>query len=286
MARSEAVPPAQGRKPARTRLMNRRPGREARLFLAALPFLLVILAYLAASTARLADNPGDKLLPWPSGFVEAIRAMAFEPDRRSGDYLFWVDTGASLVRLSTGLAIAAALGLVLGIAIGLIPYVGTTLAPFVAVLSMVPPLAVLPILFIVLGLGETAKITLIVIGIAPYLVRDVAFRVGELPEELLIKAQTMGASTGQIVLRVVLPQVLPRLISGLRLSLGPAWLFLIAAEAIASTEGLGYRIFLVRRFLAMDVILPYVAWITLLAFLMDRALAAAGRRLFPWAGTA
>ena len=84
----------------------------------------------------------------------------------------------------------------------------------------------------------------------------------------------------------MLPQLLPRLLSGLRLSLGPAWLFLIAAEAIASTEGLGYRIFLVRRFLAMDVILPYVAWITLLAFLMDRLLAWASRRLFPWAATA
>ena len=87
------------------------------------------------------------------------------------------------------------------------------------------------------------------------------------------------------MLRVVLPQLLPRLLSGLRLSLGPAWLFLIAAEAIASTEGLGYRIFLVRRFLAMDVILPYVAWITLLAFVMDRLLDLASRRLFPWAAS-
>jgi NitT/TauT family transport system permease protein len=77
--------------------------------------------------------------------------------------------------------------------------------------------------------------------------------------------------------------VLPRLIGALRLSLGPAWLFLIAAEAIAATEGLGYRIFLVRRFLAMDVILPYVAWITLLAFAMDWLLARLSRRFFAWA---
>ena len=233
--------------------MNRRPGREGQLFLAALPFALVILAYLTASAARLAVNPDDKLLPWPSAFVDAMRAMAFEPDKRSGGYLFWLDTAASLLRLLVGLAIAAAIGLVLGIAIGLIPYVRVSLSAFVAVVCMVPPLAILPILFITLG---------------------------------LIKAQTMGASTWQMALRVVLPQLLPRLLSGMRLSLGPAWLFLIAAEAIAATEGLGYRIFLVRRFLAMDVILPYVAWITLLAFLMDRSLAWASRRLFPWAATA
>ena len=65
---------------------------------------------------------------------------------------------------------------------------------------------------------------------------------------------------------MVIPQTLPRRSCGLRLTLGPAWLFLIAAEAIAATDGLGYRIFLVRRYLAMDVILPYVAWITLLAY--------------------
>ena len=262
--------------------MNRRPGREARLFLAALPFALLILVYLVASASRLAVNPDDKLLPWPSAFVAAMRAMAFEPDKRSGDYLFWLDTYASLLRILCGLAIAALIGLVLGIAIGLIPYVRASLSAFLAVVCMVPPLAILPILFITLGLGEVAKITLIVLGVAPYLSRDLSFRVAELPEELLIKAQTLGGSTWQIVLRVVLPQLLPRLLSGLRLSLGPAWLFLIAAEAIASTEGLGYRVFLVRRFLAMDIILPYVAWITLLAFVMDRLLDLASRRLFRW----
>ncbi len=72
-----------------------------------------------------------------------------------------------------------------------------------------------------------------------------------------------------------------RLIGAVRLSLGSAWLFLIAAEAIAATEGLGYRIFLVRRYLAMDVILPYVAWITFLAFAIDFALARYSRWRYP-----
>jgi NitT/TauT family transport system permease protein len=104
-----------------------------------------------------------------------------------------------------------------------------------------------------------------------------------LPEEQLIKAQTLGASSWQIMVRVVLPQILPRLLDAVRLSLGAAWLFLIAAEAIAATDGLGYRIFLLRRYLAMDVILPYVAWITLLAFLFDVGLRHLGRRLSTWA---
>ena len=143
-------------------------------------------------------------------------------------------------------------------------------------------LLLLPILFIVMGLGENSKIALIVIGTLPCMVRDLAMKVQELPREQIVKAQTLGASTWQIALRVAMPQTLPRLIDVLRLQLGPAWPFLIAAEAIASDSGLGYRIFLVRRYLAMDVIIPYVAWITLLAFLIDVGLRATQRKLFPW----
>ena len=265
------------------RLINCRPGRELGVVLAALPFVLVVLAYFVASEARLAANPDDKLLPSLGAMAEAMARMAFEPDRRTGDLLLWVDTLASLQRLLVGIAVAAVLALVVGVTMGLLPLAGAALSPFTAVVAMIPPLAVLPILFIALGLGEVSKIALVTIGTAPMLVRDTAFRVAELPHELLVKAQTLGASTLQIAVRVVVPQVLPRLASALRLAIGPAWLFLIAAEAIAATEGLGYRIFLVRRFLAMDVILPYVAWITLLAFVMDRLLALADRRLNPWA---
>jgi NitT/TauT family transport system permease protein len=163
-----------------------------------------------------------------------------------------------------------------------LPHVRRSFATFVAVLSMIPPLAVLPILFIVFGLGELSKVVLIIVGILPFLIRDLSARVLEIPREMIVKAETLGASTLVIALRVALPQLMPRLIQALRLSLGPAWLFLIAAEAIASDQGLGYRIFLVRRYLAMDVILTYVIWITLLAFLMDLVLRWLSRRLFPW----
>lgn len=252
------------------------------VYLGLLPFLLIIIAYLIASDIRLQANPNDKLLPSVSSFAEAIQRLALEPNRRTGEIVLWADTAASLTRLVSGVAISALLGLSFGIMTGVIPYVRSTLAPLIGALSMIPPLAILPILFIVFGLGEASKIVLIVFGIAPFIMRDIALHVEALPREQLIKAQTLGGSTWQIILRVVLPQMLPRLINAMRLSLGAAWLFLIAAEAIAATEGLGYRIFLVRRYLAMDVILPYVVWITLLAFLLDYALRRLSQWTFPW----
>jgi NitT/TauT family transport system permease protein len=259
------------------------PSRRGALLMGALPLAVLALGYVIAAAARHAENPADKILPLPGAMAAAMAGLLFEPDPLSGQYLFWADTLASLWRLGLGLGIATTAALLVGLAVGALPPVRSSLGPLVTAIAVIPPIALLPILFIVFGLGETAKVALIVVGVAPFMVRDVAGHIAALPREQIIKALTLGANSWGVVLRVALPQALPRLIAGLRLSLGPAWVFLISAEAIAADVGLGYRIFLVRRYLAMDVILPYVAWIALLAVVMDIALVRASRRLFGWA---
>ncbi len=265
------------------RIMNLRPGRGGRLVLGIVPLIVVILLYLTTSAARHLENPHDKILPTPQAMAEAVQTMAFSVDPRTDKIPMVEDTVASLKRLLIALAIAAALTLVLGMILGLLPIVRAGFGPLVAAIAVIPPIAVLPILFIALGLGETSKIVLIIVGVTPVMVRDLAGHVAAIPEEQLVKSQTLGASTWQTALRVALPLALPRLIESLRLSLCSAWVYLISAEAIASDVGLGYRIFLVRRYLAMDIILPYVAWISLLAVAMDFGLNSLSRRSFPWA---
>ncbi|MBP7648710.1 MAG: ABC transporter permease [Phenylobacterium sp.] len=265
------------------RLLNARPRVGGRLLLGLLPILALVLLYLVVATARHTENPRDKITPIPAAMAAGIQTMAFEADPRTGEVPLVADTKASLQRLGVAVGLAAATTLVLGLTIGLLPYVRASLGPLVATISVIPPIAVLPILFIVFGLGETSKIVLIFVGITPVMVRDLATHVAAIPEEQIVKAQTLGASTWLTLLRVALPQALPRLIDSLRLSLCPAWVYLISAEAIASDVGLGYRIFLVRRYLAMDIILPYVVWISLLAVIMDLALQAWSRTSFAWA---
>ncbi|MDJ0613918.1 MAG: ABC transporter permease [Rhizobiaceae bacterium] len=264
------------------RIINKKLQSPARFVLGAIPFVALIATYTFASHIRRAENPADKLLPSLEAMGNAFYRMAFVADKRSGDYLLWVDTIDSLVRLGSGIAVSTIFALVLGIGIGFIPHIRASLAPFVSAISLIPPITILPILFIVFGLGELSKIMLIVVGTMPVMVRSMAQAVIDIPREMIIKAETLGASVWQMITRVVLPQTLPQLIMSIRLGLVPAWIFLISAEAIASTSGLGYRIFLVRRFLAMDVILPYVLWITLLAFLIDRLLLALSKRAFRW----
>jgi NitT/TauT family transport system permease protein len=265
-----------------TRLVNIRPNRRSAFALGALPLILILIIYMAASNVRHAANPSDKLLPTFEKMAAAVRTMAFEPDVMSGKILLVTDTLASLQRLGLGLAFSVLIALLMGLILGMIPILRAKFGPLVAIISVVPPIAILPILFIIVGLGETSKVALIVIGITPFLVRDLAAYVAALPHEQMIKAQTLGAGTWLLTIRVALPQMLPRLIDAVRLSLGPAWVFLISAEAIAADVGLGYRIFLVRRYLSMDIILPYVVWISILALVMDWALKTVSRRAFPW----
>lgn len=265
------------------RWVNRRIGRGSSVLLGAIPILLLVLLYLVVAASRHAANPNDKILPLPGAMAQAMSALLFQPDQLSGRLIFWADTLASLQRLGMGLGLSTLSALLAGLLLGVLPPVRATFGPLVTGIAVIPPIALLPILFIAFGLGETSKVALIFIGIAPFMIRDVAAHIAALPREQIVKAQTLGAGSWQLMLRVALPQAMPRLIQAVRLSLGPAWVFLISAEAIASDIGLGYRIFLVRRYLSMDIILPYVAWIALLAIVMDMVLTWSSRRLFPWA---
>jgi NitT/TauT family transport system permease protein len=250
--------------------------------LALVPFVLAIAAYLVASHLRLVENPQDKVLPSLAQMADAVQRMALAPDPQSGEYVLWMDTGASLRRIAIGVGCAALLALLAGLNMGLRPVVKDLFGNFLTFLSMVPPLAVLPILFISLGVDELAKVALIFLGVFPVMARDILLTVERIPREQITKAITLGASRWAIIYRIVMPQILPRLIDNVRLALGGAWLFLIAAEAIAATEGLGYRIFLVRRYLAMDVILPYVGWIVALGFTFDWLLRRFVERRYAW----
>ncbi len=262
--------------------LHARPGKLWHWLFVLLPFIVAIGVYLLASDIRHRANPQDKLLPSGTQMAAAVKRMAFTEDKRTGKLVMVEDTKASLRRLVIGVGIAAFTGLLLGLNMGLFPGLGSLSLGFITFVSMVPPLAILPILFISFGVGELAKVMLIILGTFPIITRDIYLAVKKIPVEQITKALTLGASQLAVVYRIVLPQIVPRLIDTVRLALGGAWLFLIAAEAIASTDGLGYRIFLVRRYLAMDVIIPYVVWITLLGFVIDCALRMLLRRRYAW----
>ena len=135
------------------RLINQRPGTLGKCLLGLLPFMLIGIVYFYFSSERLAINPNDKLMPSMQSFIDAVSYLAFEPNKRTGDYVLWADTAASLQRLGLGVGISALTGLIIGILVGIIPLVRAGIAPVITIISLVPPLAILPILFIIFGLS-------------------------------------------------------------------------------------------------------------------------------------
>lgn len=245
------------------------PGKFWGRVLGFIPIVLLLLVYFNFSHKRHQDNPDDKLMPSISQMYRETVNYVTVPDKRSGKILFVEDTKASLTRLGWGVSISAIFGYVFGIIMGLYPGFRSLLNQLFTALSNVNPLAMLVIILVALGIGEESKIFLIVFGIGIPLARSIEQAVEKIPQEMIVKQETLGASQLGIIYRVIIPQMLPRLIDLVRMSLGSAWIFVIAAEAIASTEGLGYRVYLQQRYMNMSLIIPIVIFITTIAFVND-----------------
>ena len=200
---------------------------------------------------------------------------------KQGESLLWLDTKASGIRILIAMVFIFA-GIYVGLFMGAFPYAEKVLYRFVLFFDKIPALAVLPILFIVFGLGETAKIALIVIGVAPTIILDTFLKVKEVHDEQLVKGMTMGASQPEIVFRIIFPQIIPKVLDTVRLNFKAVILFLIAGEALAAEAGIGYRIFVVRRYMDMATIFPYVVWISILAFMVDMAFRTWISRKYQW----
>lgn len=249
--------------------INAQPGKVTSILLSATLFVLCIGAYLVTAHVRHQENPQDKLVPTLSKMAEGFYRTAFEADRK-GEYRLWVDTLASGKRFAISLAMIV-FAVLLGLHMGVLPYVEKLLLRFVLFFDKIPALAVLPILFIIFGLGEVSKIALIVIGVFPTIILDTYLRAKALPREQITKGLSLGASDAEVIYHIVMPQILPEVLDTIRLNFKAIILFLIAGESLAAIAGLGYRIFVVRRYIAMDIIIPYVIWMSLLALLADLA---------------
>ncbi len=260
--------------------INAQPGRTLSFVLSFVIFTLCIVAYLTISYVRHQENPKDKVVPTISAMVEGVSRTAFKADRK-GEYRLYIDTLNSARRFVIGVAFLFS-GVILGLNMGVLPYVESLFRRFVLFFDKVPALALLPILFIIFGLGEVSKIALIVVGVLPTIILDTYLRAKAVPREQLIKGMTLGASDFEIVYRIVLPQIFPKVLDTIRLNFKAVMLFLIAGESLAATAGLGYRIFVVRRYIAMEIIIPYVLWMSFLLFIADMLVRLWIKKQYPW----
>ncbi|MEM7588048.1 MAG: ABC transporter permease subunit [Acidobacteriota bacterium] len=260
--------------------INAKPGKITGILLSASLFLLAILGYAYTSHVRHQENPQDKVVPTFQAMGEGFYRTAFEEDRK-GDLRLLIDTIASGKRFLISIALMG-IAVLIGLHMGVLPYFEALLLRFVTFFDKIPALALLPILFIIFGLGELSKIALIVIGVFPTIILDTYLRAKAVPREQITKGLTLGASDLEVAYNIVLPQIMPGVLDTIRLNFKAIILFLIAGESLSATVGLGYRIFVVRRYIAMDIIIPYVIWMSVLAFLADLAVRQFIRWRYHW----
>ena len=257
-------------------------------------FIAGIVLYAQFSIARHKENPEDRVVPSAHQLIQGLRTSVLEPAEeddpvdpgagvieRVRHSMLWKDTVSSGRRFLMALLLLVP-AILLGLHMAVFPYAGATFLRFVLFFDKIVALSLLPILFIIFGIEEWSKIMLMVIGVAPTLILDTCNIARGVPHEQIVKAFTLKSSNFDVAYRVVLKQIMPQIINSVRLSLKPLALFLFAGEMIAATDGLAYRIALMRRHMGMDIILPYLLWVALLLFLVDSLLRIANRRIHPW----
>ena len=275
-------------------LIHAKPNRFWSAGLSWFLFVAVVAAYLYVADARHRENPEDRVTPtvaqMATGMYHAVMQPAEEDEQvaAAGGWLdtvsrsmLWKDTRATSRRFFYSLVLLIP-AVILGLHMGLFPYVGEFFLRFVLFFDKIVALSLLPILFIAFGIDELSKIMLIVIGVTPTIILDSFNLTRGVPDEQVVKAFTLGAGDFDVAYRVVLKQIAPRVLNSIRLNLKAVMLFLFAGEMIASTDGLAYRIALLRRHMGMDVIIPYVLWVALLLFLVDLGMRVLNRKLHPW----
>lgn len=217
-------------------------------------------------------------LPGPWEVLVRLASWTLEDD-------LWGDTVISMYRVMAGFAISAVIALPLGLLIGAFKPVEALLEPLTDFIRYMPAVAFIPLVMLWLGIGESAKISIIFIGTFFQMVLMVAKNVRLVPSAQIEAAQTMGATRSEIIQLVLLQSAKPAILDTLRLTMGWAWTYLVVAELVAANSGLGYSILKAQRFLKTDTIFGGIILIGFIGLLMDQAFRWLHRRSFPWLHT-
>ena len=189
---------------------------------------------------------------------------------------------ASSGRVFVGFSLGAGAAIALGIAVGLSRTIEQLIDPTLQLLRNVPSLAWVPFLLLWLGIDETPKIVLIAIGALFPVYVNLVSGIRQTDRKLVEVGYVFGLGRAALVRRIIVPSALPYLWTGLRVALGQAWLFLVAAELIASTRGLGYLLIDGQTTARPDVMLVGILVLALLGKLSDAILRRLERRALHW----
>ncbi|SOZ35882.1 ABC transporter permease [Cupriavidus neocaledonicus] len=218
----------------------------------------------------------------PRTFLADPMTMAREGMTLFTEYNFIGDIGMTVWRVVGGFVLAAVIAVPLGIFMGAYKAAEAFFEPFVSFCRYLPASAFIPLLILWAGIGETQKLLVIFIGSFFQIVLMVAVAVGGARKDLVEAAYTLGANSAGIVRRVLIPGAAPEIAEILRLVLGWAWTYVIVAELIGSSSGIGHMITDSQALLNTGQIIFGIIVIGCIGLVSDLVFKRANQRLFPW----
>jgi NitT/TauT family transport system permease protein len=195
---------------------------------------------------------------------------------------FLTDIGISIYRILASFALACAVAIPLGVLMGSFRTVDAFINPFVSAWRYLPAPAFIPLLLMWFGVGEGSKLALLFIGVIFFLITLIMDHTRAVRAELIETAMTLGASRWQILSTIVLPAVAPKILISMRQMLAVSWTYLVIAEIVASTTGIGAVMMRGQRFLKVDEIMAGIVVIGAVGLAFDYLFRLAQRLLFPY----
>ena len=192
----------------------------------------------------------------------------------------WQDAGVSIYRMITGFMIASAMAIPIGVMIGSFRIWEAAVEPLVDFVRYMPVVAFVPLTILWAGTSDGQKFLIIWIGTFFQQVLMVMDNVKRVPRDFLGLGRTLGLSETRILLRIVIPSSLPGIWDTLRISIGWAWTWLVLAELVAATSGLGYRITVSQRYFQTETIIGYILFLGLLGLMTDQGMKGLERVFF------
>ena len=217
----------------------------------------------------------QKFLP---GVIEVVGEIAYLIHEKG----FVGDIGKSLYRIYVSFFVACMVAIPLGLFMGCFIKLRVLINPMVGGLRYLPAASFVPLLLVYLGPTDTAKMALLFLGCVFFLIALILDNVLAVPRELIESAQTMGASRRHIVFRVTLPAAAPQIVDSMRNMIAVSWTYLVIAEIVAATDGIGAVMMRGAKFLHIDIIMAGILTIGVLGVLTDMLFRFVRRLLFPY----
>lgn len=266
------------------KLVIRKPiSKTTQVILGIISVLVLFAFYEYLSIRQHEQNPKDTTMPGIVDIYNGLLEITSPAKTPPHTIPLWEDVQATGYRYTAGMMLGIVFSLFVGLLMACFAQIEALFHPVLSFFSKIPPTAMLAVFFILFGTEFKMFMMMIAFGIIPALTMTVYQSAKyDVPDELVNKAYTLGASNFEVVWNVILRMIFPRVVESVRLAVGPAMVFLIAAEWASANVGFGYRLRIESRMSHMNIVYNYIIVLGLLGYMLDWSLMKLRDKVSPW----